>query len=304
MYKNNIAKNKRITQEAKSIGCEIICPEVNVFFDTETNGLPREHGSIQPSIMQIVIFDNNGNSIFSEYVIPQDGLVSGTFIHGISQSTLDKNNALTMRETCELIKSTLRDKYGRQRINWFAYNAFGFDQSVLEAGFKAVNIRMPNNWYFTDLLPIVRECYPKLRPNFKLGTVYRVLNDVTDEDFNKLELHNADTDVMCLHSIYLKIIQNNPDIFRELFEKYTRPLLSDPKILESNISVINGYNSTIPFHKYGFNKVNDFMKVFNQSNCDVILFKAVLLNIGLKCNGFIINNICDNINTINILLKQ
>lgn len=280
-------------------------PSVNVFFDTETNGLPSENGAIQPAIMQIVIFDEEGKSIFSKYVIPYDGSVSGTFIHGISQTTLDTNNALTMRATAELIKTTLRTKYGRSRINWIAYNTFGFDQSVLEANFKAVNIKMPNNWYFTDLLPIVKVCYPDLKPNFKLGTVYRVLNKVSEQDYNKLELHNADTDVMCLHAIYLKMFQENPENFKRLIRKYTRPLLSNPEILESHISVIYGYHSNIPFERFGFTKVGDFMKVFRSDavKCDVGAFKTELSNMGLKCSGFITNNISSNINSINALSK-
>ncbi len=278
---------------------------VNVFFDTETNGLPTENGAIQPAIMQIVIFDEEGKSIFSKYVIPYDGSVSGTFIHGISQTTLDTNNALTMRATAELIKTTLRTKYGRSRINWIAYNTFGFDQSVLEANFKAVNIKMPNNWYFTDLLPIVKVCYPDFKPNFKLGTVYRVLNNVSEQDYNKLELHNADTDVMCLHAIYLKMFQENPENFKRLIRKYTRPLLSNPEILESHISVIYGYHSNIPFERFGFTKVGDFMKVFRSDavKCDVGAFKTELSNMGLKCSGFITNNISSNINSINALSK-
>jgi DNA polymerase III epsilon subunit-like protein len=280
-----------------------IIPSVNVFFDTETNGLPKN--GIEPSIMQIVIFNQNGESIFSQYVIPHDGLVAGAFIHGITQETLDRNNALSMRQTAESIKTTLRRIYGRTRINWVAYNTFGFDQSVLEANFKAVGIKMPINWYFSDLLPIVKELYPDMKPNFKLGTVYRVLNDVSEEDYNKLELHNADTDVMCLHSIYLRISQDFPDNFPRLFRIYTRPLLSNPEILNSHISVLNGYNKKIPFESFGFTDVSDFMSVFQSDvvKCDVTLFKAELSNKGLKCNGFITNNIANNINSINSLSK-
>jgi len=302
MCKDN--KNKTKTIVKKSVGSKT--PSyVNVFFDTETNGLPKENGSIQPPIMQIVIFDEVGNPLLSKYVIPHDGVVAGTQIHGITQETLDTNNALSMRDAAEAIKTMLRSKYGRSRINWVAYNAFGFDQSVLEANFKAVGIKIPNNWYFSDLLPIVKELYPDMKPNFKLGTVYRVLNNVSEEDYNKLELHNADTDVMCLHSIYLKCIQDFPDNFRRLFRIYTRPLLSNPEILNSHISVLNGYHPKIPFEKFGFTKVGDFMKVFRNDvvKCNVPLFKTELSNIGLKCSGFITNNIVCNINSINTLSK-
>ena len=242
-------KNKELISSKKSIG-NGSRSSVNVFFDTETTGLSRENCSIQPAIMQIVIFNEFGESIFSQYVIPHDGVVAGTFIHGISQETLDTNNALTMRDAAESIKTMLRSKYGRSRINWVAYNAFGFDQSVLEANFKVVGIKIPNNWYFSDLLPIVKELYPDMKPNFKLGTVYRVLNNVSEEDYNKLELHNADTDVLCLYSIYLKCVQDFPDNFPRLFRIYTRPLLSNPEILDSHISVLNGYHPKIPFERF------------------------------------------------------
>jgi DNA polymerase III epsilon subunit-like protein len=305
MCKVGRSQNASKKASAKQSSGSGITPSVNVFFDTETNGLPKENGSIQPAIMQIVIFNQNGESIFSEYVIPYDGKVDGAFIHGITQETLDTNNALSMHQTAESIKTTLRRIYGRTRINWVAYNTFGFDQSVLEANFKAVGIKMPINWYFSDLLPIVKELYPDMKPNFKLGTVYRVLNDVSEEDYNKLELHNADTDVMCLHSIYLRISQDFPDNFPRLFRIYTRPLLSNPEILDSHISVLNGYNKKIPFESFGFNDVGDFMTVFQSDavKCDVTLFKTELSNKGLKCNGFITNNIANNINSINSLSK-
>jgi DNA polymerase III epsilon subunit-like protein len=277
---------------------------VNVFFDTETNGLPRENGAIQPAIMQIVIFDDKGKSIFSKYVIPYDGVVAGTFIHGISQITLDTNNALTMRQTAESIKSTLRRLYGRSRINWVAYNNFGFDQSVLEANFKAVGIKMPINWYFSDLLPIVKELYPGMS-KYNQGFMYKYLKKISDEDFKNLELHNANTDVMCLYSIYLKISQDFPDDFKELFRIFTRPQLSNPEILDSDISVLNGYHKKVPFDDAGFFKVRDFVKVFKSDvvKFDVPLFKSELSNMGLKCNGFITNNIVCNINSINSLSK-
>jgi len=296
-------KNTKVITAKKSTGSGVNS-SVNVFFDTETNGLPLKNGAIQPAIMQIVIFDQNGNRIFSQYVIPYDGLVAGTQIHGISQETLDTNNALTMRKTAESINSTLRRLYGRKRINWIAYNNFGFDQSVLEANFKAVGIKMPIHWYFSDLLPIVKKLYPGM-PKYKLGFIYQFLNNVSDEDFNKLELHNADTDVMCLYSIYLRISQDFPDDFKKLFRTYTRPQLSNPEILDSHISVLNGYYEEIPFKRFGFTKVRDFVKVFKSDavKCDVLLFKTELSNIGLKCNGFITNNIVCNINSINTLSK-
>ena len=110
---------------------------------------------------------------------------------------------------------------------------------------------------------------------------------------------------MCLHSIYLKCIQDFPDNFRRLFRIYTRPLLSNPEILNSHISVLNGYHPKIPFEKFGFTKVGDFMKVFRNDvvKCNVPLFKTELSNIGLKCSGFITNNIVCNINSINTLSK-
>ena len=75
--------------------------------------------------------------------------------------------------------------------------------------------------------------------------------------------------------------------------------------MESHILVIYGFYSNIPFESFGFTKVGDFMKVFRSDvvKCNVDAFKTELSNMGLKCSGFITNNISSNINSINALSK-
>ena len=111
MCKVGRSKNTSKKASAKQSSGNGIIPSVNVFFDTETNGLPKENSSIQPAIMQIVIFNQNGESIFSEYVIPYDGKVDGTFIHGISQETLDRNKQRLQQYVNNLTLFPLNDKH-------------------------------------------------------------------------------------------------------------------------------------------------------------------------------------------------
>ena len=76
-------------------------------------------------------------------------------------------------------------------------------------------------------------------------------------------------------------------------------------VMGAGTKLVNGYYEEIPFKRFGFTKVRDFVKVFKSDavKCDVLLFKTELSNIGLKCNGFITNNIVCNINSINTLSK-
>jgi hypothetical protein len=105
---------------------------IKIFFDTETNGLIRNNGTQIPAIMQIVIFDQTGKCIISLYIIPFDGIIDCTSIHGIDREVLSKNNAMSLINACIYIKNTLYKLYGRRKIVWIAYNTFGFDQTVLE----------------------------------------------------------------------------------------------------------------------------------------------------------------------------
>jgi len=277
---------------------------IKIFFDTETNGLIRNNGTQIPAIMQIVIFDQTGKCIISLYVIPFDGIIDCTSIHGIDREVLSKNNAMSLINACIYIKNTLYKLYGRRKIVWIAYNTFGFDQTVLEGNFNAVHIKMPSQWYFSDLFPIVKELYPDIKPNHKLATVYSSIVMPSESVMNQLSFHNAETDVLCLYSIYNKIEENNKDDeeskqkIDDLYKKYYRPQLSSNEILQSPVSVLHGYFHKIPFHLSNMNTVNDFYELFKSVNYDIALFEVALREKGIRCNNFVIKCMITNINTI------
>ena len=123
-----------------------------LIFDLETNGVDV----LNNSIMQMTIIAIDGKILLNEYVYPFDGKIDAVHVHKIDEKKLKESNALTLDQLCCLIKRVIRDNYGRSDITWVAYNNFGFDQIVLERGFKLVNNRMPDNWYFMDIMPLIK----------------------------------------------------------------------------------------------------------------------------------------------------
>ena len=104
---------------------------------------------------------------------------------------------LNLEQLCCLVKRVIRDNYGRNDVTFVAYNNFGFDQIVLERGFKLVN-KMPDNWYFIDVMPLIKKKFPNMKPNYKLSTVYQNLINVKEE----INYHNSLDDCICLLEIF------------------------------------------------------------------------------------------------------
>jgi DNA polymerase III alpha subunit (gram-positive type) len=142
-----------------------------LFYDLETNGLDY----YTTGIMQITILEKNGNILINEYVYPFDKRVDGCAIHNITEETLKINNAIETNELLVKMKNIIREKYNRESVYLIAYNNFGYDQNILENNFKVCNIKMPLNWYFIDLFPIIKEMFPNMQPNYKLKTIYEHL---------------------------------------------------------------------------------------------------------------------------------
>ena len=87
------------------------------------------------------------------------------------------------------VKNVIREIYGRKDVVFVAYNNFGFDQIVLERGFKLVNNKMPVNWYFMDVMPLIKNKFPDLKPNYKLATVYENLIKINKNE--EINYHNS-----------------------------------------------------------------------------------------------------------------
>ena len=242
-----------------------------IIYDLETNGLPV----FGVYIMQITILDGaNGDILLNEFVWPHNGIIAATQFHGIDRKRLQDNNAVTLPNLMEQIKRVLRDKYGRQDVVWVAYNNFGFDQLVLEANFKRVNARMPDNWLFMDLLPMVRNKFLLCQgmSNYKLGTVFNKLIE-RPADAQPIAFHTSLADTQCLYELY-KLME---DLFGDEFPEYTRPKFDSGRIFDESLeTALTGYHPHMKFGIHGIHTMKDMYREFKLHDYDVKQFKGYL----------------------------
>jgi len=244
-----------------------------IIYDLETNGLPV----FGVYIMQITILDGvNGDILLNEFVWPHDGIIAATQFHGIDRKRLQDNNAVTLPNLMEQIKRILRAKYGRQDVVCVAYNNFGFDQLVLEANFKRVNARMPDNWLFMDLLPMVRRKFSLCNgmSNYKLSTVYDKLITRPD-DASPIAFHTSLADTQCLYELY-KLIEF---LFGDEFLEYTRPKFDSARIFDESLeTALMGYHPHMNFgDNHGIYTIKDMFQEFKRHDYDVKQFKGYLV---------------------------
>lgn len=245
-----------------------------LFYDLETNGLDYD----TTYIMQITVADNYRNILWNKYCYPLDGKIYGVEVHHIDEDVLQRNNAMTLRDCCYDMLKIINALYENNPVIWIAYNNFGYDQVILEKNFEKVGMSIPKNWYFRDLLPIIRHIYPHTLPNYKLGTVFSILCDRNIEG----TLHNSLTDVYCLYDIYEYIKKNHSDIYYLMVNKYTRYSLRDKRILNCSFDVFLDINSKKLFEKKGFYKVNDIYQKYKEFKFDNQIFDLYLTrNIGI-----------------------
>ena len=259
-----------------------------VFYDLETNGLDY----YTTGIMQISMINIDGTVLLNQYVYPFDNRIDGTNIHGIDLKKLQENNAIGTQHLCELMKDVLRKQFGREDVYLIAYNNFGYDQIILENNFKTVNIKMPSNWYFVDLFPLIKELYPTIKPNFKLSTVFEQICG-HDESVN---FHCALADTTCMY----KIFEAKKNEIIPLLAKYTRVSLFDPKIFESPISSLGGYSSGMKLEDKNIKTIGHLYQIYYGYFYDeeAMLF-YIKNNLGIYSN-FYINNMMKQLNVIKI----
>lgn len=261
-----------------------------LIFDLETNGI----NVLDNSIMQMTILALDGNILLNEYVYPFDGKIDAVHVHKIDEKKLNDNNALNLEQLCCLMKKVIRENYGRNDITLVAYNNFGFDQIVLERGFKLVNNRMPDNWYFMDIMPLVKNKYPFMKPNYKLATVYHNLIGIKEG----INYHNSLDDCMCLLEIFVKCYE-----FQDDFENYTRDQLFGINIFNNRLNKLLYYNKYMNFEFHGIKTIGDLYNLYKSIGFNIDGFKEYLKNeLGVK-NGFYANNIVKQIDSIHELNK-
>ena len=257
-----------------------------VFYDLETNGLDY----YTTGIMQISLINIDGTVLLNQYVYPFDNRIDGTHIHGIDLEKLRENNAISTQNLCELMKDILRKKFGRDDVYLIAYNNFGYDQIILENNFKTVNIKMPSNWYFVDLFPLLKELYPSIKPNFKLATVFEQLCGHDDS----INFHCALADSTCMY----KIFESKKSEIIPLLNKYTRSSLFNPKILDSPISSLGGYSSGMKLEHKNIKTIGHLYQIYYGYgyNEDALIF-YLKDKLGIYSN-FYANNMIKQLNVI------
>jgi len=261
-----------------------------LFYDLETNGLDY----YTTGIMQITILDITGTILLNEYVYPFDKRIDGTEIHHITEETLRINNAIETPELLVRMKNVIRDKYNRDPVYLVAYNNFGYDQNILENNFKVCNIKMPLNWLFIDIFPIIKEMFPDMKPNYKLKTIYENLFCPTDN----LDFHSSLTDTKCLYEIYNAI----KDI-DYLIEKYTRPSITNKDYMNLAICTFRGYNRYMELEIKKINTIGDMYNLFKNVNFDKNAFDFYLRNSAGIYSNYFINDTIKQLNFMKYLCE-
>ena len=259
-----------------------------VFYDLETNGLDY----YSTGILQMTMLNYGGNILLNQYTYPFDNRIDGYDIHGIDENKLIQNNAISTVDLCTLIKKNIRDNYGREDIYFVAYNNFGYDQIILENNFKTCNIKIPDNWYFIDLLPIVRKLYKNIKPNYKLKSVYEYFMG-KDEIIN---FHCSLADTQCLYKIFIKI--ENEIKEKYILSRYTRPLLNNPKIFISQLTTLNGYSDGMFFDAKGIYNIGDLYNIFSKLNYNIYDFDDYMQTVFNIYNNYYRKNLVKQIEAI------
>ena len=262
-----------------------------IFYDLETNGLDY----YTTGIMQISILNINGDILLNQYSFPYDNRIDCSHIHGIDEKKLNDNKAITTIDLCSKIKQILRERYDRNNIYFIAYNNFGYDQIILENNFKICGIKMPYNWFFIDLFPIIKELYPKLKPNHKLKTVYESMFNHDD----KILFHSSLDDTKCLYYIF----HNIKGIY-DILPKYTRPLLHNIEINRAPISSLYGYHNSMKFETKNINTIGDIYQIYKNNDYDKDLFEQCIMNKYGLYSKYYINNIIKQLTIIKYFLKN
>ena len=263
-----------------------------VIYDLETNGI----NVVDNSIMQMTMLSTDGTILLNEYVYPFDGKIAATEIHKIDEKKLKESNALELDQLVQKVKKVIREIYGRKDVVFVAYNNFGFDQIVLERGFKLVNNKMPVNWYFMDVMPLIKNKFPDLKPNYKLATVYENLIKINKNE--EINYHNSLDDCMCLLEIFIKCYE-----FYDDFKKYTRNQLNSAFIFEEKLTKLLYYDTRMNFEFHGIKNIGDLYKLFKNNQCDIKEFQDYIKDKFEVRNGFYIKIMTNQINGIHKLIS-
>jgi len=267
-----------------------------IYFDLETNGNRPFYKS---AIMQMAFDAPHLNIKKNIYVQPYDGIIGATEIHQIDEKKLKDENAITSKELLEYLVATFsktNDVY-----YFLAYNNFGFDQNVLEHHFRVHKMKVPQNWFFVDIMPYIQRYYPDIRKNggYKLSNVYELLCKDKSKKSSAIEFHTAHDDVYCLQEVCKSV---NP--LRSKLHPYIRGAYTNRGILLSPISAIAGYAHFFKLEENSIHRIQDIYMEYDKVNKKSDLFKKYLKEkIGIY-SEFYLNKIVEQIEIIDDLLNN
>lgn len=222
------------------------------FYDFETNGIKP----ITCAAMQIAIIDNNGDILKNQYILPYDGIIAASEIHGIDENKLKENNAMNADAFFGELIDWVDTLHPNKNIYWVAYNNFGYDQIVMEAHLRRIDKKVPDNWYFIDMFPFVKEYFQDIKPNYKLKTVYESL--VINKE--PVQYHCALADSICLYHIYNRFVELGVNDI--LLQRFGRCALSSNNIFICPITTLGGYMYKLNSF-YVKNKITTIGKLYN-----------------------------------------
>lgn len=227
-----------------------------IYFDLETNGNRPFYKS---AIMQMALECSHLKIKKNIYVQPYDGIIGATDIHQIDEEKLKVENAITSNELVDYLVST----FSKSNVKYYflAYNNFGFDQNVLENHFQFHKMKVPQNWYFVDIMPYIQRYYPDIRKSggYKLSNVYNLLSETNKKEEVKrdIQFHTAHDDVYCLSEICKSV---NPT--KSKISPYIRGSYTNRSILLSPISSIAGYAHFFNLEENNMNKIEDLYEKY------------------------------------------
>ncbi len=232
---------------------------VYLFYDFETNGLNAK----TCGVMQMAIMLVDGSVFINQYVYPYDGIIDAVEIHGIDKNKLDENYATDSDSFFRNLRMIVSQMFGEaERIDWVAYNNFGYDQIVMESHFKRMRMKIPVNWYFLDLYPLMKEMIPNLKPNYKLKTVYEHLRPNQN---GEVQYHCALADTTCLVEMMKEVKRQGFEVV--LRDKYCRGSFHNLNILLCPLGTISNSPTIVEqCRRKGIETVQEMFEKYIENN--------------------------------------
>ncbi len=251
-----------------------------IYYDLETNG---KRPFYQSAIMQMALSSTLLPKPRNMYVYPYDDIIGATEIHGIDEKKLNEEKAISSRALLEELLQLFSDS---SVIYYFlAYNNFGFDQNVLEYHFRHHQMKVPQNWFFVDIMPFIQRYYPDFRKNggYKLSNVYQFLCKECEGKEKKLDFHTAHDDVYALEMVCKTL---NPK--RAALQPYIRGAYTNGGIMLSPISAIAGYAHFFGFEKKKIHRIQDLHMEYTKVGKKPEILKAFLKEqVGIYSNFYL-----------------